>query len=266
MADLVNVAPGQCRLVVTSSSLLTLERHAGAYIPLKIGAAWEAKLIPSSAPTLANTGLTAATLYYIYAFDNAGTLTLEASTTGHAADADTGVRIKTGDASRTLIGMVYMGAGTPGTFIDSAVDRLCLNWFNRSSLDMLNVFSADRSTSSTSFTEINTEIRLRFLTWADESVLASINGTHTSSAAGNAAYSGVAFDSTTVPTASSGFTSAPGAVTRGAIGVSLNKRLSEGFHFATIVGAVSGGNGEWVTADDLGTGKIHTTFFASVRG
>src|SRR6185503_14640432 len=162
MADLVNVAPGQCRLVVTSSSLLTLNRHQGAYIPLKIAGNWEAKLIPSTAPTLSNSGLTAATLYYIYAFDNAGTLELEASATGHSPDPDTGVEIQTGDDSRTLVGMVFMDAGTPGTFVDSTGKRWCLNWFNRRVLDLTGTFSTDRATSSTTFVEVNTEIRMQY--------------------------------------------------------------------------------------------------------
>src|SRR6185436_18483248 len=99
MSDLVNVAPFQGRLTVDSTSQLSLQRYAGKYIPLKISGVWEAKAIPSTAPTLANTGLTQATTYYVYAFDSGGTLTLEASATGHAADSDTGVQIKSGDAT-----------------------------------------------------------------------------------------------------------------------------------------------------------------------
>jgi hypothetical protein len=130
MSDLVNSAPGQCRLQVDSTSQVSLQRFAGGYLPLKIGGNWEAKLIPSTGPTLANTGLTAATLYYLYAYDNSGTLTLEASTTGHVTDSDTGVEVKSGDVSRTLVGAALMGAGTPGTF--QAIGVGTLSWFNGS--------------------------------------------------------------------------------------------------------------------------------------
>jgi hypothetical protein len=130
MADLVNSSPGQCRLQRDSASQLSLQRYQGAYLPLKISGTWAAKLIPASGPTLSNSGLVAATLYYIYAFDNAGTLTLEASTTGHAVDATVGVEIKSGDATRTLVGVASMGAGTPGTFQPIGVGTL--SWFNGS--------------------------------------------------------------------------------------------------------------------------------------
>src|SRR5688572_22392808 len=123
---------GLCRLQVDSTSQISLQRFQGGWLPTKAGGLWQATPIPSSGPTVDNTGLSAATLYYVYAFDSSGVLALDApSTTAPATDADTGIRIKTGDATRTLVGMIFTDAGTPGTFANSETKRWCLNWFNR---------------------------------------------------------------------------------------------------------------------------------------
>lgn len=265
MSDLVNVFDGQCRLTVDSTSQISLQRLRGGYVPIKPGSDWIAMLIPSSAPTLANTGLTAGTLYYIYAFDNSGTLALEASVTGHATDSDFGVEVKSGDATRTLVGMVYMDTGTPGTFVNSTAKRYCLNWFNRRTLDLTGTFSADRTTTSTSYTEINSEIRLNFLTWADESVHVSISGGAANGTNGQATSEAIGIDSTSSPSAESQCT-AGAANQRQALAVSLTKTLSEGQHFATLLGGVSGGTSTWWTATNITTGTIKTRMFGSVRG
>lgn len=265
MSDLVNVAPGQCRLKVDSTSQISLNRYNGSFIPLKIGSNWEAKLIPSGGTTMSNSGLTAATKYFIYAFDNAGTLTLEGSTTAHAKDSTTGVEIKSGDASRTLVGMVYMGAGSPGTFVDSATRRLLLNWFNRRELDLVNTFSADRTTTGTSLGEVNSEIQVEFLSWDDEATLLGIAGTHQQSNAGQAVSTAVGIDSTSVSSQGTAYT-APSGNSRGPLSLWLATTLSEGRHFATLLGGVSGGTGTWETADNVGTGTSKARLWAAVRG
>ena len=258
--------PGLCRLQVDSTSQISLQRYQGAWLPQKIGGAWVASLIPSSGPTLANTGLTAATLYYVYAFDSAGTLTLEAVTTVPDTDTDTGIRIKTGDASRTLVGMVFMDAGTPGTYVDSVTKRWCVNQFNRRGLDMLTTFSTTRTTTSTTFVEINTEIRAQFLTWADEAVLFSISGTSLDDNVGHAVSTALGIDNTT-PVSTSAHTQQAGTANkRGPIGVVASKTLSEGSHYATVLGAVSGGTGSWENADTPSTGAASTRLFVQVRG
>lgn len=263
MADLVNVAPGQCRLQVDSTSQISLQRFQGKFIPLKIGGNWEAKIIPLAGVTLANTGLTQATAYNVYAFDSGGTLTLEAVTTAHAVDADTGVEIKSGDASRTLVGKVFMDTGTPGLFVDSVIKRWCLNWFNRSDRSLENGFSADRTTTSTTFVEINTEIRLQFLAWADEAVVAGGEGAEHNNAAGNAVGTALGFDSATV-VAGTGATH--GATTWQPWALFAVKFVTEGSHFITLLGAVSGGTATWAAADAIGTGPMKSRIWAKIRG
>ena len=262
-ATVLNTA-GRCRLQVDSTTSISLQRYQGSTLPIKTGSTWAAMTIPSSGPSLANTGLTAATLYYIYAFNSSGTLTLEASTTGHATDTDTGVEIKSGDATRTLVGMVFMDVGAPGTYVSSTTKRWCLNWFNRTGLDMANTYSADRTTNSMTFVELNTEIRLQFLTWADEAVFVCVEGSAEVDSIGQAALNGVDFDSTT--TTAQTVSSVMSAGQAQPFAVSVMKRLSEGNHIAHHNVAVSGGNGSWTTADSIGTGKAKTRFWGLIRG
>lgn len=242
MGDLVNVAPGQCRVAVDSASQLSLNRHKGMFLPLKISGVWEAKIIPATPPTISNSGLTAGDLLYLYAFDDAGDLTLEFDDTGHSPDADTGVEIKTGDASRTLLAMVKLDAGTPGTFVDApTTKRWLLNWFNRRRLDVQGTLSANRNMTGFSFTEPNTEIRTNFLTWPDEAVSAGIAGSVRRNNAGITGYLfGVAFDGTT-PEACCGGQVDDGTtgtdINHGVIAVHVWKALTEGAHYATMVGA-----------------------------
>jgi hypothetical protein len=266
---LVNVvAPGQCRLVVDSTTQLSLQRHKGMYIPVKVGSDWLAAVIPSTAPTLANTGLTAATLYYIYAADISTVLTLEASTTVHATDADTGVEIKSGDATRTLVGMVFTDAGTPGTFVDSVTKRWCLNWFNRRRLDVQGTISANRNVGGFNFTEIHTEIRAAFLAWADEAVHASISGSIANNNAGAMeALVGVAFDGTT-PEACFGFRPVGNGSFTDHLGFSAAvwKTLSEGSHYATMVTAGDSNPLQFFTADAASSARAKSWVRASTQG
>lgn len=171
---LVNVvSQGQCRLDFVSTTVLRLSRFQGKWVSVKVGSDWLAHEIPSAGVDLANTGLTAATKYNIYAFDNAGTLTLEASTTAHAVDADTGVRIKNGDATRTLVGLAYMGAGTPGVFLAQGIGTL--SWFNRRRTISGISFSTHSSLNNAAYTESATGFRVPFVNWSDDLPHANYN-------------------------------------------------------------------------------------------
>jgi hypothetical protein len=91
---------------------------------------------------LANTGiyidgvagqnLAANSLYRIYVFNNAGTLTADFSGAGHVTSntsRNVGTEIKSGDDSRTFIGLIYTTASAQ--FSDTGPYRYVRSWVNR---------------------------------------------------------------------------------------------------------------------------------------
>jgi hypothetical protein len=156
---------GQCRLTYVSTTQISLAPLNGNQIVI----GGKSYAIPAAGVTLANTSLTAGTLYYVYAFLTGTTITLEASTTGHATDATTGTEIKSGDSSRSLVGMVYMDVGTPGTFADTAAKRYVASWFNRRRR-LASSGQQEVTTSSVGQIEL-TPFRAFYLAWAGETVV-----------------------------------------------------------------------------------------------
>lgn len=195
--------------------------------------------------------LVAATLYYVYLFDNSGTPTLDFSTTGHATDATTGIEIKSGTATRVLVGMVYPTAGP--VFVDTTANRLVASWFNRQPRQMLGAFTADRTTTNTGFVEINTEIRTTFITWGDA---VQGNAAVDTLDTGGTVFSNLSIDGSSAAGNTFGYVNKL-AATQGS-GVSGTYLPSEGLHYLTILGAVSTGTGTWFhdVGGTIGSGYI----------
>lgn len=102
---------GQCYFQYTSATVVTLLQKNGRFIQI----AGELHEIPAAGVTLGTGGLSSGTLYYVYAYDNSGTLALEASTTAWAVSTtagNEGMPIKSGDNTRTLVGMLYTNGST----------------------------------------------------------------------------------------------------------------------------------------------------------
>jgi hypothetical protein len=116
---------GQCYLSLSGSTLVLTPRDGN-----KLNIAGKLYKIPAAGVTLAAAGAVANTTYYIYAYMAANVMTLEYSTTGHSQDANTGVEIKTGDSSRTLVGMGRATA-TASFTAPNASTVTCISWFNR---------------------------------------------------------------------------------------------------------------------------------------
>lgn len=155
---------GQCRLNYVNTSLVQLVPYKGN--KLSIQDTYYA--IPSAGVSLTPTGLSAPTLYYVYAYMNSGTMTLEASTTGHSTDTTYGIEIKTGDPTRSLVGMVYTQIGP--IFVDSAAIRLVSSWFNRTQRSAVIGLGSNISTTSNSAVEIDSTYRVSMVVWAGDNV------------------------------------------------------------------------------------------------
>lgn len=247
---------GQCRLSKSGANLVLLP-YNGTNLVIN----GTARAVPGAGVTLAPTGLTPGTLYYIYAMWNGSTIVLEASTTGHSTHAD-GVEIKTGDSTRTLVGMARPITGPAWQdSVTGPAQRFVLSWFNRRRLSAHGSFSADRSTTSATFVELNTEIRAEVLTWADESIIVDTDGSRETN---NAATSvvGVAFDGTTPA-------SAVAYGNKDTFPVSVHystQAASEGYHYITLVGSVSGGNTLTFHSADTAPTTAKCRIIATIRG
>ena len=159
-------AVGNCNFAYVSSTSVALKPFNGSDIRIN----GTVQQIPSSGVTATNAGLVASTLYYVYAFMNAGVMTLEFSTTTHATDTtagNVGVEIKSGDSTRTLVGMMFTNASSQ--FDDSAQKRNVRSWFNRKSAAINLVLGINTSITGT-FSEV-TAFRTEFVAWAGETVI-----------------------------------------------------------------------------------------------
>lgn len=256
-SNLSSLVHGQCRLAKSGANLV-LSPFSGNKLIIN-GAA---QTVPSAGVSLAATGLTVSALYYIYAYMNAGTMTLEASATGHSTDATTGVEIKTGDATRTLVGMARPITGP--AWQDTAAQRFVRSWFNEPSKNVFNYFTSDKSTASSTSVEVGSASeRCEFLSWANENCSFFTAGSfYNSSGGNNDAYMTAGLDITSI--AGSPINTTNYALTGGIAGVSAgvyshapaalsgNQVLTEGYHFMTILGCqISGGTAVWKVDTNL---------------
>ena len=253
--DMTDLSFGHCRLALDGSDL-RLSRKGGKL--LTINGVHE--VIPTSGVTLSSSGLTPGTLYYIYAFMSSGTMMLEPHETGHSTDTASGIEIKTGDATRTLVGMVRPVTGP--AFADTASRRYVRSWYNRKPLSLRNKFTAARSTTSLTWAEVNTEIRCEFLVWGDENADLGLHSSIFVSTAGNRqgtalTIDGVAIDASwTIEAIPNGTGAYPLAIRR------VESGLSEGYHYATLAGIVSSGTGNWHSGV---TGVSNTTITGLIQ-
>lgn len=106
-----------------------------------------------AAKTISNAGLAATTNHFAYAWDTndpdpALRVALELSTTAPDLTSNK-LPIKTGDATRTLVGILRTGAGTPGVFVDSATQRLVASFWNRVPRSAFSSFNSGSTASGT---------------------------------------------------------------------------------------------------------------------
>lgn len=128
--------------------------------------------IPAVSITAANTSvfvngvagqnLAASTLYYVYLFNNGGTLTIDFSTTAPAIGTiagNVGTQIKNGDNTRSLIGMVFTN-GSSQFVLENTI-----SWYNQKL----------RQVAATATATTGTVASVEFVTWSDEAIMFGLN-------------------------------------------------------------------------------------------
>lgn len=230
---------GQCLLTKSGANLL-LSPHNGDNLVVN----GEKCTIPAAGLTLAPTSLAANTNYFIYAAATSGVVSsLEASTTAPAtstATGNVGVKIKTGDETRTLVGMARTTAAV--AWVDSVTQAFVLSYFNRSGKGLENHFTATRSSASVypTWTELHSEIRIEFLTWADEVVEGLVAGSGYPGVANKGSYIAIAFDGVSPENGMAAISDGTGGALRPCPAYA-SRRLSEGYHYATVIGCADSG-------------------------
>ena len=231
---------GQCRLTKSGADL-QLARLNG--VKLTIDGVNE--IVPATPITLAATGLTIDTDHFIYAFMSGGMMTLEASTTGHATDATTGTEIKSGDSTRTLVGMARVVTGP--AWADTLGQRFVLSYFNRRTIAATNTL-ASASTTSATYVDLTPSNQAEFLTWADEAARMDAGGASNVNLAGRTVISQLRLDGSGVGNETQHSTETAGFW--GDVSVGHAAFLSEGKHDASLQGRNSSGS-DTSTWEDL---------------
>jgi hypothetical protein len=176
-ASSANFVHGACRLVWSSATALILNQFNGNGLIIN----GIPCIIPSAGVTLSNSGLSASTLYYVYASLSAGSIVLSASATAPALGTN-GVYQMSGNAAYTLVGMAYTNSSAQ--FVDDPVNgRLVRSWFNRVRTQM----SQNVANSTASATDVVLSNTLQFLAWGDEQLTVGVAGFTTINAAANIA-------------------------------------------------------------------------------
>jgi hypothetical protein len=176
-------------------------------------------------------------------------IALRFDTTGHATGAN-GVEMRYSgslDPTETLVGMVYVGAMS--SISDTITKRDVASWFNRRQKTCRNSFTANRTTASTSYVEVNSEIHCEFVTWGQDDLRWSIAGTASNAATSTkGVYATLAIDTTTqVEEAEISSSSS----TRGNVSLSGSNAVTEGWHYITLLGKTDGNTATYYGATPL---------------
>jgi hypothetical protein len=227
------------QLQFTNATTLTLAALNGGFLWINPSGQANGGLnypVPAGT-TISNGGLAANTLYYIYAKVAGGALVLDTpSTTGYALAAN-GIPQKSGDVTRTLVGMVRTNGANQFASQDGSL--FVRTYFQRQLTRTRTNFSTNQTSSTATLAEIDTSIRNSFLVWSGENVEFSMSGSTTTTA--NSAVSTISFDGGSPELESC---AAGGPSTLALNGVKTG--LAEGLHYATLFGAINtSGTATW---------------------
>ena len=119
-------------------------------------------------------------------------MTLEASATAYTRSAVDGTAIKTGDATRALVGMARPVAGP--LFANTAAQRFVRTWFNDPGIEGRYNLASNAVTSGGPYVDLMAGNHVEALVWAQEVGFASVNGCCFSSTVAVLMYSAIVLD------------------------------------------------------------------------
>jgi hypothetical protein len=188
---------------------------------------------------VAGQNLAASTLYYVYVFSNAGVITADFSTTGRVVSStagNVGTQIKSGDNTRSLIGLIRTNAASQ--FVDTFSQRFVRTWFNDPGVGAYNASTG--STTSVTLVEITSVGRAEFLAWsAEHALMVGASQCYSFDAPSNAAYVQIFLDGAGISQAAATSISFSGQSICNAVAVTPTTALTEGYHWVNIGGATA---------------------------
>jgi hypothetical protein len=191
--------PSMLNVVLNSTThhcpSLMYGRHGGSQVALYESSAWTLHTIPAAGISLDCEALTTLTKYAVYLYNNTGTLTLEAVTTGRVLQ--DGIEVKSGATSHRFLGI--MGALALQTTYQGVLDcpdaRLVRNRYNpKMKIARRNpgyVGATNETVYESKYRRAltNNDFRIRLVTWDEEIEVAAQYR-----AAGYSCYLGVAIN------------------------------------------------------------------------
>jgi hypothetical protein len=267
MAPTVNptsILSGQCYLIPSSSTQIILSPYNGNRVPVQ----GSLVSIPAAGRAVANTSVTingtpggnlAANTDYLVSLNVGGTLEFWTLGTGYSFSntaGNVGVVVISGHDDKTLVGMI--GTDGAGQFVTALV----LSWFNQKPKSNRTNFTGDQTTASTTPVELSTTIRNTFLTWSNTQVRFSNTGTVQANSSGQRAVTGIGFDGITPEQEAAIYsgmhTSTEGSSVWGTSNFSGTKLLSDGRHYATLLGTATDSAGGGLLATWTGGTSVFT--------
>lgn len=194
------------------------------------------QVVPSAGITLAPPA-TNNTSYYIYAYMNSGTMTLEASTTANVTDSTTGMEVKSGDATRTLVGLART---VSSAWVDTDALRYVRSWFNELPVRLYAILGSNTNFGNSTFTKISANLDCIVLAFEGERILASITGTMWGSGSAVTSSIGIGIDTSSAPQASGEETPTAASHSMAVSAVAVSDVLSVGIHTITGCGRTAG--------------------------
>lgn len=243
---------GQCEFIALTPTHATLRPSArGNKLPVRLSATgeWVNCTVRAAGFDRTNTGLAPRTTYYAYAYYAGTSLGLDQfSTTPPTTDPDSGIRIKTGDSTRTLVGMFRTDSA--GRF-DISNPLLTRSWHARRGGIASKAFTTNKRATAAELAELSdTEGRVEFLVWSGESVAVEVTGSASNDANNGVARTAIAFDGSAPEDVQCQGANEIGSTTAVRIPVSLSYRrgeLPEGHHYVTVLGSTgSRGTAFWL--------------------
>ncbi len=260
-----NFPLGQVRFSWNSTTQVQLNPYNGNSIQIQ-GGVFQ---IPAAGIAAGNTGvfvngaanqnLVSSTLYYVYVFSNAGTPTLDFSTTAYAQDTtigNVGVYIKNSNPSRSLVGMVFTDASSH--FNDSLALRNTTSWFNRQNKVITGSGTSGATTTSSTLVELTSASRVQATLWSEGALVMSLNGCAQCSGSANS-NAGIGRDGATFNLISEfinpTFSGSSVLINFSCTGYDgFGESLAEGNHFYTPLGGI--GSGDTLTTNFILQGMI----------